>query len=82
MGNHIVNILDNITIEQLFEKGISDDELETVMDRIKDMTLAQLMKFISLAQEKEANKVLDALMDYKDKTYPDYNGMGEFMLNW
>ena len=40
------------------------------------------MKYISFAQEKAANNVFAALMDYKNKTYPDYNGMDDFVLDW
>lgn len=46
------------------------------------LTLPQITRFITIAQESEAKNLLPALMDYKNKNFADYNPMDEFTLEW
>jgi hypothetical protein len=80
--NHIINVMDNISSEWIINKSEEKDDTSIVMERVEGMTLAQIMDFIALAQKHEAVNVLAALLEYKNKTYPDYDVMDEFVLDW
>ena len=51
------------------------------MALIDSFTLAQIVGFIAAAQEAHAVNVTAALLDYKNKTYPDFDPMAEFTLD-
>ena len=75
--NHIVTILDNLTILD----RIRNDDM-TVMDMMDSFTLAQIMDFINEAQDAGAANVLAALLEYKNDNYSEYDPMEEFVLEW
>ena len=75
--NHIVTILDNMTILGRIRK---DDP--TIMDMMDSFTLAQITDFIKEAQDAGANNLLAQLIDYKNTHYADYDPMDEFTLEW
>ena len=45
-------------------------------------TFAQIMEFISVAQESNAINVLALLLEYKNKNFSEFNPMEEFVLEW
>ena len=59
---------------------IRSDDI-TVMKIIDEFTLAQVMEFITAAQEAQASNVLAAIMEYKNNKYPDFDPMSEFTLD-
>ena len=75
--NHIVSYLDRITVWDRVRK----DDL-TVGDMLDNFTFAQIMEFISAAQEANATNVLALLLEYKNKTFSDFDPMDEFTLDW
>lgn len=75
--NHIVTILDGLTVED----RITKDDV-TVAEAFPGYTLAQITEFISAAQEAKATNVLALLLDYKEKNFPDFDPMDEFTLEW
>lgn len=75
--NHIVTILDNLTILGRIRK---DDP--GIMDMMDSFTLAQITDFIKEAQDAGANNLLAQLMDYKNRQFADYDPMDEFTLEW
>lgn len=75
--NHEIAYLDKITV---WDRVRNDDQ--TVADMLPGFTLAQIMEFISAAQEANAVNVLAVLMDYKNKNFSDYDPMEEFTLDW
>jgi hypothetical protein len=75
--NHEIAYLDKITV---WDRIRSDDQ--TVADMLNGFTLAQIMEFISAAQESNAVSVLALLMDYKNRNFADYDPMDEFALDW
>ena len=52
------------------------------MELMDSFTLAQIMDFITAAQEANAINVLAALMDYKNSHFSDYDPMEEFTLDF
>ena len=75
--NHIVAYLDRVTVMERIQK----DDI-TVMQQMDSFTVAQIIEFISMAQEAGAVNVTAALLEYRNNTYPDYNVMDEFVLDW
>ncbi len=75
--NHEITYLDKITV---WDKVRNDDQ--TVVDMFPSFTLAQIIEFISAAQEANAVNVLAVLMDYKNKSFVDYDPMEGFTLDW
>ena len=73
--NHEIAYLDRITV---WDRVRKDDQ--TIADILPGFTLAQIMEFISTAQEANAVNVLALLMDYKN--FADYDPMDEFTLDW
>ena len=51
-------------------------------DLMDGFTLAQITEFIKAAQEANAGNVTAALLEYKNNTYPDFDPMAEFTLEW
>ena len=76
-ANAVIAFLDKITV---YGRVAKDDV--RVMDLMGEFTLAQIIDFIKIAQEHNAVNVLAALLEYKNNTYPDYDVMDEFVLDW
>ena len=75
--NHIITILDKMTVS---DRILKDDV--SVVEQMNSFTVAQIIEFISMAQEAGAVNVTAALLEYRNNTYPDYNVMDEFVLDW
>ena len=73
--NHIVGMLDVWTIEQ---RILQDDV--SVVDNMNSFSLAQVTEFIAKASEYHCSNVTAALLDYKNKHYPDFDPMDRFWL--
>lgn len=69
--NHIVAYLDRITV---YGRVLNDDMLPM-------FTLAQITEFINAALENNCVNVLAGLMDYKNRTFDDFDPMAEFSLD-
>ena len=74
--NHILAYFDRITIE---DRVAADDT--TVVQMLSDCSLPQIMGYINIANESNANNVLAVLMDYKNANYSDFDPMDEFVLD-
>jgi hypothetical protein len=77
MTNHIISYLDKCTV---FSRIGKDDV--TVLEILPSYTAAQLLEFIKAAEESHAVNVAALLLEYKNKTYPDFDPMAEFTLEW
>ena len=75
--NHIVTILDKLTVE---DRVLKDDV--SVIEMMPGFTLAQITDFIAAAQEANANNILAALLEYKNNNFSDFDPMDEFTLEW
>lgn len=75
--NHIVCMLDKVKTAG----RIAADDI-TVYNYLPLFTIAQIMEFLRVAEENQAVKVADMLIEYKNKMYPDYDPMDEFTLDW
>ena len=75
--NHIVCMLDKVTTAG----RVAADDI-TVYDNLPLFTIAQIMEFLRVAEENHAVNVAAMLIEYKNKTYPDYDPMDEFTLDW
>ena len=75
--NMVISYLDRLTV---YGRVRNDDV--TVMDLMDGFTLAQITEFIKTAQEANAGNVTAALLEYKNNTYPDFDPMAEFTLEW
>ena len=75
--NMVISYLDRLTV---YGRIAKDDV--TVMDLMDGFTLAQITEFIKTAQEANAGNVTAALLEYKNNTYPDFDPMAEFTLEW
>ena len=75
--NHIVVHLDKATVAGRIKKD--DVSASQWFDRF---TLAQIQSFIDLANDNKATNVLALLLEYKEKTFPDFDPMAEFTLEW
>ena len=73
--NHIVAYLDRVTV---WDRVRKDDP--TVGDMLDNFTFAQIMEFISAAQEANATNVLALLLNYKNEHFADYDPMDVFVL--
>ena len=62
------------------DRVLKDDA--SVVEQMDSFTVAQIIEFISMAQEAGAVNVTAALLEYRNNTYPDYNVMDEFVLDW
>ena len=76
-ANNVTAYLDRITV---FGRVRKDDV--SVIEHLPSFTLAQIMEMIKAAEESHAVNVAALLLDYKNKTYPDYDPMAEFTLDW
>ena len=75
ISNHILAYLDRIT---MVDRVIADDV--TLLQTLHDLSYAQIMDYIKIANENNAVNVLAGLMDYKESNYSDFNPMDEFVL--
>ncbi len=75
--NHAIAYLDRTTVLG----RIAKDDL-SVMDYVEGSNIAQITDYIEAASNAKAVNVLAALMEYKNKTYPDVDPMAEFTLEW
>jgi len=73
--NHIIAYLDQITVNG---RILRDDV--TIADNLPQFTLAQITEFIKLATENNCTNVTALLLDYKQKTFSDFDPMEEFTL--
>ena len=62
------------------DRVLKDDV--SVVEQMDSFTVAQIIEFISMAQEAGAVNVTAALLEYRNNTYPEYNVMDEFVLDW
>ena len=77
MTNHIAAYLDRIT---MYGRILKDDA--TVEQLLPSFTLAQIMEFIRFATENNCTNTTALLLDYKNKTYPDFDPFEEFSLDF
>ena len=75
--NHAIAYLDRTTVLG----RIAKDDI-SVMDYVKGCNIVQITDYIDAASNAKAVNVLAALMEYKNKTYPDVDPMAEFTLDW
>ena len=75
--NNIIAFLDRITV---IGRVAKDDV--SVAEHFPRFTLAQIMEMIDIAEENHAANVAALLLEYKNKTYPDFDPMAEFTLEW
>ena len=73
--NHIVGILDGMTVKQ---KILKDDV--SVVNRLDSFTLAQITDFINQASEHNCSNVTAALLEYKNTHFAGLNPMEQFWL--
>ncbi len=73
--NHIVAYLDKASI---YNRIINDDV--TVAQYLRNLTLAQLLKFIEVASQNECPNVGAILLEYKNEHFADLDSMAEFTL--
>ncbi len=75
-SNHIIAQLDKWTIAQRIAK---DDISATEI--IGNATLAQLTYYIEVAGENKATNCMGALLELKNRNYPDFDPMDEYTLD-
>ena len=75
-NNHIIALLDRWTVAQRIAK---DDISATQI--IGNATLAQLTYYIEIAGENNATNCMAALLELKNKNYPDFDPMDEYSLD-
>ena len=73
--NHIVGILDGMTVKQ---RILKDDV--SVVNRLDSFTLAQITDFINQASEHNCSNVTAALLEYKNTHFAGLNPMEQFWL--
>ena len=74
-ANHIIAYLDQVTVKERIMKD--DESVINLMDRF---TLAQIMEFIAVAQEKSSMNVLTLLMEYKNNHYGETDVVSGLLL--
>lgn|GEM_PF-1736606 len=77
MSNHVIAYLDRITIYDRIRK----DDL-SVADNLHGSNIAQIMDYIRCAQEANAVNTLAALLDYREKLFPDFDPLADYTLEW
>ena len=53
----------------------------TITDMLPDLSYAQIIEYINIANDNGANNVLAMLMDYKNANFADFDPMDEFVLD-
>lgn len=76
MSNHVLALLDKFTA---IDRVMADDM--TIIEMLPDLSYAQIIEYINIANENNANNVLAALMDYKNENFADFDPMEEFILD-
>ena len=77
MTNHIAAYLDRVTVYgRIAKDDISVEKL------LPCFTLAQITEFIRIATENNAVNVTAMLLNYKNETFPDFDPMDEFSLDF
>lgn len=75
-NNHVIAQLDKWTIAQ----RIAKDDLSAT-EIISNATLAQLTYYMEVANENNAVNCMAALLELKNKNYPDFDPMNEYTLD-
>ena len=75
--NHLVTYFDRITVYDC----IRNDDV-SVAEILPGFTLAQITEFINVAMENNCTNVLALLLDYKNRTFADFDSMDAFALEW
>ena len=73
--NHIVAYLDKVTVLERIKK---DDA--SVVDILNDFSLAQILEFISEANENGSKNCLALLLQEKNRRWPEYDGVTSLVL--
>jgi hypothetical protein len=60
---------------------ISDSAEKLSRDYLRLFTVAQIISFISAANDHDSIKCKAVLMDYKNETYPEYNALEDLILD-
>ena len=76
-ANAVIAFLDKITV---YGRVAKDDV--TVMDHMSRFTLAQILDFIKIAQENNANNVTALLLEYRNNNFPYADPLAELVLDW
>ena len=74
--NHIVTYFDRATI---YDRIRNDDV--GIVSLLSKYTVAQIMEFIKVSTESGSHNVTAALLEYKERTYPEIDIMSEFLLD-
>lgn len=74
--NHLVYLLDKWTVS---ERVLKDDV--SVIDILDGFTVAQITEFIQSATENGCVNVTAALLEYKNRTFTEFDPMDEFSLD-
>ena len=75
--NHLVTYFDRITV---YDRIRNDDV--SVAEILPRFTLAQITEFINVAVENNCTNVSAILLDYKNRTFSDFDPMDLFSLEW
>ena len=75
--NHLVTYFDRITV---YDRIRNDDV--SVAEILPRFTLAQITEFINVAVENNCTNVSAILLDYKNRTFSDFDPMDAFSLEW
>ena len=75
--NHLVAYFDRITV---YDRIRNDDV--GVAEILPRFTLAQISEFINVALENNCTNVSAILLDYKNRTFADFDPMDAFALEW
>ena len=75
--NHLVAYFDRITV---YDRIRNDDV--SVAELLPRFTLAQITEFINVAVENNCTNVSAVLLDYKNRTFADFDPMDAFALEW
>ena len=73
--SHIISIFDKWVIEA----RIADDDI-TILEDMDNYDAAQITEFIDIAAKNKAVQVSAALLEYKNKKFPNYDAFAEFTL--
>ena len=74
-SNHIIGLLDKWTA---YGRVLKDDA--TVVDALDSFTLAQVTELLNLAIENHCANCTAALLEYKNRKFPDFDPMDVFTL--
>lgn len=74
-NNHVISLLDRWTFAERVEK---DDV--SVIELMNNLTLEQIMYYLDIAQKNKAINCTAMLLELKNKQYPDFDPMDEYVL--